>query len=848
MASYVRRFIQDPGDDVLLEIESINILDLDPPAAIQGLGTGTVNLFGEFEDGPYNTPTEVTSPDDLRTTFGTLGYTYQGVVANYPSALARKADSAVVNEYWNGNAMVQLNGKKFARLVLTRVDTSTGETTFTRLASVSGLSKFTYDLEPGQLISLDLGSGPTPAIFSATAAIVTGVAATYAFVDGDTLNLAYDGQPGAPIAVNVVFLATDNSVAAAVARINSYAGFALASNSAGQIRLTSRRRGNQGLVQVVGGTAVGAKSGLSVATTLGTGNVGDIDAVTHTEVKTVIEAAVSGTVVDFLSDGTPRVSNTSGGGTGSILVGFNSAVDLGFTTDQVASQPNGYAMLTSATGTYPTTFAGGETLTLGFDTDPNVVVTFTVGDQTRAQVISRINAAAGFTAAAVHPTDALRIILTGRVNGGQIRVLAASVALVSTATGFGAPYFTARTVTATTLTNSSIPAGTRILSATTGKRFVTTQTKAVTVGTATYTARVRFAKDDGTETAGELAGALTRLEFPVDGSGYTVVNLLGVAACLTESALDVAYTTAFDKTLNINSVAKEINITWSARQSNVVRRALKQNALDASANGLQGRITCVRPPLGTTRANAESNLAEPGVGPYRSDRLVYNFPGVQTNVPAIAQRGTSGGAGFTSTGNVDVGSDGFCASVMSQLAPEENPGQDTTFANAAIAIESAYANQVLDINDYKAFKRQGICAPRFDAGEMTFQSGVTSVDPTLQPNRVNIARRRMADFIQDSIAARGKAYGKKLNNVKNRLALLGEIRAFLIGLLSPDNTASQRINEFSTSIGSDAGNTAVRLGRGMFRVLIKVRTLSSLDSIVLATVIGEQVVVTEEAA
>ena len=71
---YVRRYLADPGDAVLLDIESVNILDLTPPASIQGVGSGTVIVVGEFEKGPYNEPQQLLGVTDLARTWGTLGF------------------------------------------------------------------------------------------------------------------------------------------------------------------------------------------------------------------------------------------------------------------------------------------------------------------------------------------------------------------------------------------------------------------------------------------------------------------------------------------------------------------------------------------------------------------------------------------------------------------------------------------------------------------------------------------------------------------------------------------------------------------------------------------------------
>lgn len=729
MSSYIRRFTTDPGNAVLLNIESINVLDLTPPSAISGVGTGTACLFGEFENGPYNTPTEVASSDDYASTFGVLGYAYGSTTGNNPCARSRKADAAVNAEFWNGNGFVQLNGKHFSRLVLVRVDTSVGTVAFSRLASVSGAPLFAYPLATGQVLSLAVdGGGPSSATFTGVAATITGAAGTFAITGGETLVLGYDAAAN----FTVGFLSGDNSVAGMVARINTAAGFAFAVVSGGQIKLTGRQGGTGGQVRVVSGTASGAISGLTVANTAGTGNVANISAVTPTELKTIVEAGVAGTLVESLIDGTPRISSTTG-------------------------------------------LAG----------------TITVGTATTATALGFVIGATDTAAAG---------------NAGVI------------------------------------PAGT-VVATTGGLQFVTTQDVTVTAAAAgPYTVKVRHALDDGTGT-GTNSGTIVKILTPFALDSFSVVNLVPASAALAEAALDAVYQAAYDSTLDVNTVAHDINITWSARQSNACRRGLRSNAITASANGLLGRIACIRPPLGTTKQLAVSLVSEPGPGAYRSDRVVYNYPGFSTFVPQIGLLGLAGGAGFTANGNVDVGADGFCASIMSQLAPEENPAQTTDFLSAVVGLESSPNAQGFGINDYIAFKAAGVCAARIDQGVAGFQSGVTCVDPITQLPLKNIARRRMADFIEDSMALSLKDFGKKLSTVRRRVAIVGEIKGFLAGLLSLQNPSSQRIAGYL--VDAKSGNTPTTLAQGIYRVKISVRTLSSLDSIVLESLIGEQVDVNE---
>src|SRR5690606_561726 len=140
----------------------------------------------------------------------------------------------------------------------------------------------------------------------------------------------------------------------------------------------------------------------------------------------------------------------------------------------------------------------------------------------------------------------------------------------------------------------------------------------------------------------------------------------------------------------------------------------------------------------------------------------------------------------------------------------------------------------------------GIAAPRMDEGVAVIQSGVTSVNPLTSPNLKNIARRRMADFIQDSLARRLKRFSKKINTRERRAVVVGEVEGFCESLVSRKQKTAQRIDSFL--LNAKDGNTADSIAAGMFRLIVKVRTLSSLGVIVLETEVGENVVTVREAA
>jgi len=840
MSVFVRRFLSDPGSDVLLEIESVNILDLEPPSSITGVGTGTVLHVGEFENGPFNLVTEVSGATDLANSFGGLGYTYGGVGGSNPSARSRKADGAVLPEFWNGNAAVQLNGKRFRRLLVVRVDTSVGYVELRRQAFITGAAGFTYNLEPAQVLALDIGAGPVSATFTAAAATVTAVGSVYPtlFVGGETLTVGYDGAPN----FTVTFLAADQTLLQVIARINAFAGFAFADANAGQLRFTSLQREAGAQVRVIAGSAgVLATLGLTVATTIGTGNVGNIDAVLFSEIRTVVEAAVAGAKVTQDSQGRLRASKVFVAAADYILVGpLTTAANLGFAVDQEGSA-DGVANLRSAAETFPTLSTG--TLTLGVDDEPNFNVAIGIGD-TQVVVIAAINLAAGFTMASA--IDATHTLLRGRKNGGQVRVVAAPVGVLA---DLG---LTLKTISVGALAAGTVPAGTELTNSTGLVSFVTMQDVNVlapaisggvyTANAGPYQVKVRHALDDGTGLTA-LAGTIVVARRQSDLGSFDIVNPVTLTAALTETQIDAQYVLALDATLDLNTPAKNANITYAARQSNTIRRKLRENAVVASSIGMSGRIACIRPPLGTTRATAKSTVAEPGVGAYRDQRVIYCFPGASTFVPVIGRRGTGAGVGFTADGVVDLGAEGFMVSVLSQLAPEENPGQLTSFTLGVVGLESSSNAQGYTMEDYIAFRASGIAALRIDDGTAIFQSGVTSVDPQVNPGLRNIARRRMADFIQDTLARRGKAFGKKLSTNLRRKAITTEFRSFLEGLLSRNNPAAQRIAGYT--IDDKSGNTPELLAAGLYRIIVKVRSLASLDSIVIESTVGESVVVEE---
>lgn len=308
-------------------------------------------------------------------------------------------------------------------------------------------------------------------------------------------------------------------------------------------------------------------------------------------------------------------------------------------------------------------------------------------------------------------------------------------------------------------------------------------------------------------------------------------------------AMDAVYLTALDATITEEAPASDINVIVSARSSASIRNGLQRNAQEASSQG-RGRVTVIQPTLTDTVFDDVIGNSPPGVGATRAERVVYTWPGVRTEVrEAIGQPIRTAAGGTTIDGILDEGASSWYASLLSVLAPERNPGQASApvpevFAGILGLQRNAPA---LSMQHYIQMRDRGVSGFRIDkkAGPI-IQSGITS---SLANGEKNLNRRRMADFIQDSIAERLVELSKELSTEQFRDAAAGEVEAFLLELLSPGAASGQRIAAYQ--VDDRSGNTPEAAARGIHVIISRVRTLNTADFIVLQTEIGESVVVTQ---
>lgn len=747
MAGYVRRFTSFPSIETLNEIEAVDIVDLPPPAPLTGTGSGTLLCIAELEDGTFAAggdaaefvPSlkgsgiqEAFSSEDFRAKYGGFGFVYSGVP--YQNPCARKH----LQEFWNGSGFIKLKYLKPRRLIVARVDTNVGNVAFSPLAMLEG-GAGPYALAVGQQISLTTnvgGPASSTAIAAAVASISGSAFAASGYVGGETISVQIDNNP----AVNVVFSAADQTRAQVAARINAYLGFTSAVDTGTVLRFDGIVKGTSGRVVLADVTAGALTSiGHTPGTTAGTGNVANLNAVTATEVATIINATVALTAINVnarvSSAGRLRIVSTTLG-VGSIIVA-----------------------------------AGAMATALGLS--PIAVV----------------------------------------VNAG-VHIA------------------------------GSIPAGTRVRTAG-GAEWVTMQTLIVAEGTTAvpnpgpHVVKVRPALDDGTG-VGATASTVVIIpptDQPVMGE-FAVTNPAALTVALTEVQMDNAYIAALNATIDLSKPSAQANHMIVARRSDTVHREGLANARNASAEGHFGRKFQYGAAVGFTQSQANADRAL-----YPSDRLFYSWPAWQVRVPEIAQLGLAGGMGFTADGVINVRGDGPLASINCQLNPEENPGQETHLIDDFFSVENV--SPPLGMTSYISLKANGISAPRVDrTSGPIYQSGVTS---DLTPGLTTQARRKMADFIQDTLAQRLVPFSKKLSTEARVDSVTGIINQFLKDLRSEDQPELQRIAAYS--VDSRSGNTPTLNALGIYVWVIRVKTLSSLDAIVLQTQVGEGVVtITEQAA
>ncbi len=215
-------------------------------------------------------------------------------------------------------------------------------------------------------------------------------------------------------------------------------------------------------------------------------------------------------------------------------------------------------------------------------------------------------------------------------------------------------------------------------------------------------------------------------------------------------------------------------------------------------------------------------------------RMIYCFPYVNTTI---------NGASMVVNGA------SFYASLLSQIAPNIDPAYAAN-SQYLSGIDSLDVTTQLTRSDYITLNAAGISAFEVDSDiGIKIKSGV--VTQISDSSRIMIFRRRMADYIIQSLAKYLKNYQNAPNSKQNAINVNAAFSSFNKLLEGPAGSAGIVPKDSEVSSGKaslidvKSLNTDDSIAAGFFYVIYKRRIYSSMRYIVLQTQIGESVVVTE---
>ena len=209
-------------------------------------------------------------------------------------------------------------------------------------------------------------------------------------------------------------------------------------------------------------------------------------------------------------------------------------------------------------------------------------------------------------------------------------------------------------------------------------------------------------------------------------------------------------------------------------------------------------------------------------------RLIYAFNWIETLVGGIPT--------FVSPAS-------FYASILSQTSPHIDPAFS---GNTGLLFGVIALKQQLTRADFIQLMEAGVSSFEFD-NDIGFKIKSGVVTQIANSSKLTVLRRRMTDFLTNSIGKFLKVYQNDVNSQTNRVAVKGAILDFVrgqedLGIL-PKDAEVQGGNAKIVDI--EILNTDESIAAGKFLIQYKQRIFSSMRFIVLRAEIGESVVVTE---
>ncbi|HSR79097.1 MAG TPA: hypothetical protein VLN57_21165 [Xanthobacteraceae bacterium] len=211
----------------------------------------------------------------------------------------------------------------------------------------------------------------------------------------------------------------------------------------------------------------------------------------------------------------------------------------------------------------------------------------------------------------------------------------------------------------------------------------------------------------------------------------------------------------------------------------------------------------------------------------RTDRIVWCYNSPFTIDPSTSQE-------------LQQGPHVWLGSILSQVDVDIHAGSFQT--QALLAGCTRVTNTSLTRGDLIALKNAGISTLERLKNGFQFRSAVTT---SLTPGKTELARRRMADFLQLSAADRLVTYVKGKNVPETRALMGSELTAFSVGLqvagrviAKDDPTAGKGF-----SVDQVTGNTPAQRAQGEEHILWRVRLIGHMLALVFDTDISTGTVV-----
>lgn len=256
--------------------------------------------------------------------------------------------------------------------------------------SVVGTVSFPISLNPGETLTVDVdAAGPVTATFTAARAALAGSGGTFAAMNNETMNVQFENDEVQPIVFG-----TEASLQDAADTINTQLLRGEAVINAGQIDIKSDFQGSSSRVRTTS-VAAGITTKLGIpnngdATGVSGSNVANIKAVAYSEMRTVVQAAVTACTATQEETGKPRLSSNT------VNTGANSKIQIG--------------------GTARTKFGFDALLHTGADAGPQVPVT---ANYVHAQLVA---AGSAVTQMLNNSHGEFEIWLAGKDKSGKVEV------------------------------------------------------------------------------------------------------------------------------------------------------------------------------------------------------------------------------------------------------------------------------------------------------------------------------------------------------------------------------------------------------------------------------------------